>query len=432
VNAILDIPMEVRLAALSVLGACIGGLLNLGVYRLAWNRRSIGPWSRPEADAPPRRWSDRLPIVGWLGLRREVELHGRGFWIRPLLVELLCGAGFAALYWWEIGQRGLFPPELELLGPPAMDWLIAAHTQYAAHLVLMSLMLAASLIDADEKNIPDAITVPGTLAGLLLAAAFPWSLLPDAMPVMDGRVVVDFHWQFLRLTTPKPWPAALGGCPLAASLVIALGCWWAWCLALLPRSWYARHGWRRATQLCWARLVRHRVTYWIVAMGVVGSVALAAAWYWDNDGWVALLSALVGMAAGGGLIWAVRLVGAAVLKREAMGFGDVTLMAMIGAFLGWQACVVVFFLAPLAGLVVGVLQWIALRDNEIPYGPFLCLAAGAVIVFWARVWDWAANYFATVFDLGWVMPAIIVGCFTLMALLLGLLGRIRSAFENRG
>ena len=40
-----------------------------------------------------------------------------------------------------------------------------------AHLVLISLMLVASLIDADEKIIPDAITVPGTLLGLLLAAA---------------------------------------------------------------------------------------------------------------------------------------------------------------------------------------------------------------------------------------------------------------------
>ena len=57
-----------------------------------------------------------------------------------------------------------------------------------------------------------------------------------------------------------------------------------------------------------------------------------------------------------------------------MGFGDVTLMMMVGAFLGWQAGVVIFFLAPFAGLVVGVLQLVLRRDDEIPYGPFLCLA----------------------------------------------------------
>ena len=81
------------------------------------------------------------------------------------------------------------------------------------------------------------------------------------------------------------------------------------------------------------------------------------------------------MAGAGGLVWAVRIIGAIVLRREAMGFGDVTLMAMIGAFLGWQPCLVIFFLAPFAGLVVGVLRLILFRDREIPYGPFLCLAA---------------------------------------------------------
>ena len=54
------------------------------------------------------------------------------------------------------------------------------HCQYFAHATLIALMLAASLIDADEKTIPDAITVPGALLGLLLAAVCPWSLLPDA------------------------------------------------------------------------------------------------------------------------------------------------------------------------------------------------------------------------------------------------------------
>jgi prepilin signal peptidase PulO-like enzyme (type II secretory pathway) len=429
-NAILDIPMEARLAVLFALGAYVGGLLNLGVYRLAWHRRSIGPWSRPDDGAPARCWSDFLPVVGWLGLRREAALHGRGFWIRPMLVELLCGAGFAALYWWEIGQRGLYPPEMR--GASSSELVLWSHAQFAVHLMLMSLMLVASLIDVDEKNIPDAITVPGTLAGLLLAAAFPWSLLPDVFPISAGPIIVNYQWQFTRLTTPAPWPAALGGFPLVGSLILGLACWWAWCLALLPRSWYARHGWRRAMQLCWARIVRHRVTYWILAMGLVGSAVVAAVWYrGDDERWIALLSALVGMAAGGGMIWAVRLVGTAVLKREAMGFGDVTLMAMIGAFLGWQPCVMVFFLAPLAGLVIGVLQWIVLRDNEIPYGPFLCLAAAAVVVFWARVWDWAAGYFGLVFQLGWIMPALLAGCFALMALLLWLIGRIRGAFARR-
>ena len=126
-------------------------------------------------------------------------------------------------------------------------------------------------------------------------------------------------------------------------------------------------------------------------MAVIGSLAhragvVSAA----GSAGKALLSALVGMAASGGLVWAVRVIGTAVLHREAMGFGDVTLMAMIGAFLGWQPCLIIFFLAPFAGLVIGVLRLILFRDREIPYGPFLCLATLVVIVGWAAVWNYTA------------------------------------------
>jgi hypothetical protein len=97
-----------------------------------------------------------------------------------------------------------------------------------------------------------------------------------------------------------------------------------------------------------------------------------------------------------------------------MGFGDVTLMAMIGAFLGWQSCLIVFFIAPLAGLVIGILQFLVNRDNVIPYGPFLCLAALLTIVFWAAIWD----YLRPAFQVGWLIPAVMVACMGLMAILL--------------
>ena len=57
-----------------------------------------------------------------------------------------------------------------------------------------------------------------------------------------------------------------------------------------------------------------------------------------------LLTALIGLVGSGGIVWAVRLIGTAALRREAMGFGDVTLMMMVGTFLGWQACLIAFFL----------------------------------------------------------------------------------------
>ena len=117
-------------------------------------------------------------------------------------------------------------------------------------------------------------------------------------------------------------------------------------------------------------------------------------WFRGWLGWQGLLTALVGMAASGGLVWLVRIIGTVVLRREAMGFGDVTLMAMIGAYLGWQPCLVVFFLAPLAGLMVGVLRLILSRDREIPYGPFLCLATLFLIVRWRALGLHAGHFLA--------------------------------------
>ncbi|MGA2035611.1 MAG: A24 family peptidase, partial [Thermoguttaceae bacterium] len=382
--------------------------------------RRISPWSRPEAVAPPRRPGDRLPIVGGLGVRREAALYGAGFWVRPMLVELLAGVGLAALYWWEVGRHGLLPA----LTPPAdlAAHVVDMHCQFAAHALCMSLMLAAALIDFDEKTIPDAITIPGTLAGLLLAALMPVALLPDAFVDPAGGLFCQPLW----LTAPNVWPAQLNGFPKAGPLWLGLACYLLWCLALLPRPWYARHGYRRALRILAAHVVRARATYGILAMALGGMAAVVAAWYWGGSHWAATLTALVGMAAGGGLIWAVRIVGSATLRREAMGFGDVTLLAMIGAFLGWQPCLIVFFLAPFAGLVLGVIHMMSGRGREIPYGPFLCLAAAATIVAWDPIWTSVAG----VFSLGWLLPIVLLGCLVLMAALLLAWRLIAAAFHH--
>jgi prepilin signal peptidase PulO-like enzyme (type II secretory pathway) len=160
-------------------------------------------------------------------------------------------------------------------------------------------------------------------------------------------------------------------------------------------------------------------------MGVMGSLAIAMVWYRNDAGWQGLLTALVGMSVGGGLIWAVRIVGAAVMRREAMGFGDVTLMAMIGAFVGWQPSLIIFFLAPLAGIFLGILRMILFRDREIPYGPFLCLASLFLIVEWDALWENTQ----VLFEIGWFMPVVMAVCLVLMGAMLGLWRLIVGLFR---
>ena len=98
-----------------------------------------------------------------------------------------------------------------------------------------------------------------------------------------------------------------------------------------------------------------------------------------------------------------------------MGFGDVTLMAMIGAFVGWQAFLIIFFIAPLAGLVIAVAQWFLNRKHEIPYGPFLCLGTFVVMVQWAAFW----NEVWPMFYVTWLIFLLIGGCLVAMFMMLG-------------
>jgi leader peptidase (prepilin peptidase)/N-methyltransferase len=126
------------------------------------------------------------------------------------------------------------------------------------------------------------------------------------------------------------------------------------------------------------------------------------------------LVGLGGMAAGAGLTQFVRVTFGYLLGREAMGLGDVTLLAMVGAFLGWQAAVLTFFLAPFFGLAHAawkLLIYLRKRlsgsqlsssDREIPLGPYLSMAAAALLFAWPFVWrGWAAWQFHMLYVLFW-------------------------------
>jgi leader peptidase (prepilin peptidase) / N-methyltransferase len=432
VTQILSIPIEVRLAILFTLGCCIGAAINLGIYRLAYAPRPISPWSRPHSAAPPRRLRDRLPVVGWLGLRREAKLHGAGFWIRPLLLELLTGSVFALLYWWEVVECSLVPPHIltpaGILASAKIALAAIRHEQFIAHLVLFCFMLVAFWIDVDEMTIPDSVTIPGTLLGLALVTLWPYALLPESPSIPNGPFgtpMLSSVW----LTSPNeippppdnpngpprflnPWE--MPTCTGRLALVAAVAAFFAWCLALVPGRWYTRHGYSRAVKVFTARMVRDRMTYALLALAVLGSLVIARIWSIGGPRWAGATSGLAGMVVGGGLVWLVRILATATLGQEAMGFGDVTLLAMIGAFLGWQAAVIIFFLAPLVAVVIAVGRLLLRGDAEIFFGPFLCLAAVITVLAWPAIWDFADQYFS----LGWKLLAVLIGCLGLIVVLL--------------
>ena len=93
------------------------------------------------------------------------------------------------------------------------------------------------------------------------------------------------------------------------------------------------------------------------------------------------LNSFLGALAGGAMIYVMGMLGEFAFKKEAMGGGDVKLLAMIGAFIGWKLTVLTFFLAPVFGSVVGIVLKIRDGKDIIPYGPYLSLAAIVSIFF---------------------------------------------------
>lgn len=110
-------------------------------------------------------------------------------------------------------------------------------------------------------------------------------------------------------------------------------------------------------------------------------------WEQIHPHWHGLAWSLVGGLIGAGVTWLIRYISKFVLRQEALGFGDVTLMAMIGSFLGWQPTVIVLLFAPILGLVVGGAVRILVGKTYLPYGPYLCLSAFMVLVFWRWIWQ---------------------------------------------
>ena len=119
-----------------------------------------------------------------------------------------------------------------------------------------------------------------------------------------------------------------------------------------------------------------------IAVGLVAAVALG------QPDWRASLAGLV---LGGGTLWIVAEGYYRLTGREGMGGGDVKLLAMIGAFLGWRSVPLTLVLASLSGTIVG-LGVMLLRGGDsrtpIPFGPFLAGGAACALFFGDSLITW--------------------------------------------
>lgn len=262
-------------------------------------------------------------------------------WSRGLFIVFGTIALFGLYRWAAFDLRCLNADEVQP-SIPGMRW------RLIYHLTLFAFLIAATAVDFDSYMIPDAVTVPGTLIGLIGACIIG--------EVQICHLWVDWSYAIPQLRGPY-----------------------------IP-AWYDTHRFLHA--LAWS-----------------GS----------------------GLIVGALLTWVARFVSSRVLGQEAMGFGDVTLMAMIGSYIGWQAVTLVFLIAPITGLTIGVLVRMLSGKTYLPYGPWLSIAAVIVLFAWSSLWRFTRVIFSD-----WLSVAILAsaggGGFVLLLVLL----QLYKAIPTRG
>ena len=103
------------------------------------------------------------------------------------------------------------------------------------------------------------------------------------------------------------------------------------------------------------------------------------------------LDALIGVVGGGGFLLLVGTVFEKLTGREGMGGGDVKLLAMIGAWMGWKALPFIILISSLTGAVIGGVSLVVTRQgvrSRIPFGPFLALGALVFLFFGDSITLW--------------------------------------------
>lgn len=138
------------------------------------------------------------------------------------------------------------------------------------------------------------------------------------------------------------------------------------------------------------QIIPDEITLPGIAAGLIFSVVFPA-WHGTASHLGGIAQAVLGFLAGGGTLYIVGTVGEWVFKKEAMGGGDVKLLAALGAFLGWKRTLLAIFVASFAGAVVGLILKAAKGEERIPFGPYLILGA-VICLFWGN--DILAWYFS--------------------------------------
>lgn len=400
---------------LFALGACIGSFLNVVVWRLPRDESLVDPPSHCPKCGNRLKWYDNIPVLGWIKLRGKCRFCGQGISIRYPLVEALTGGIFIFYYamYFMPGGKGppipLDPETAERIGAffrcPANLSFIDAWPIYALYMLLICILLAASLIDAENFFIPI-----GMIWYILVPVAVVWHAIIDT-PKSPGTLIVSpaqgalaagggigllvsyLLWRTGRL----PSSFADGGPALEVEkaerekeLAVAKKEGREPAAAELPQYTKAQIRAEMAKEM---RFLFPPMALAVAALLLMQNVpAVDRLWQrWLQYNWVGgMLGSIFGLLIGGAVVWITRILGTLGFGREAMGMGDVHLMGGVGAAIGAGAATVAFFIAPFFGIALAVYMLLTGTRREVPYGPYLSMGTAAVLLFYCEIANWLA------------------------------------------
>jgi len=390
---------------LFAVGACVGSFLNVVIYRLPRGESIVFPPSHCPACGRRIRWYDNVPLVSWFALRARCRSCKARISPRYVVVEAATALLAAGLFVWYY--------VLDLRsgsGDFASSW-----PTFAAHAVLLCGLLACSVVDVEHWIVPLEVCWAVSAVGAAVGAASPHPFLPTVSPAAGAAAVgagagLIAALLLVRFGVLQPSfldAAAHGaGAPAAPSRAGGGGR-----AAEAPRRREVRsvaitkaHGVDpRREVLREVAFLAPAVALAVVAyLLVTGVPAVRAAWAAVTDharaGRLAahvngFLAALFGYLIGGLWIWGTRILGTLAFGKEAMGLGDVHILAAVGAVCGWIVPSIAFFVAPFCGLLWALKLVLTRRQRELPYGPWLALATGIVLFFYDGIVALLGPYF---------------------------------------
>ena len=261
--------------------------------------------------------------------------------------------------------------------PPLHDLFLALFPQFVPPIFLVGLVLAGgcigSFLNVCVYRIPLGLSVvqPGSHCHACGRAIPPWYNLPVLSWLMlRGRakccgVRIDGRYAVVEAAMAVAFPLLFLRFPPALAAVYALFASGLLVASLIDIDHF---------------LIPDRLSVGGAIVGCLLGAAVPTLQGPEFAGkpWAGFNHALGGAFVGGFLLWVVVVVGSKALKKEAMGLGDVKLLAAIGAFLGWEAVLFVIVLSSFIGSFFGgamILLRKQVWGSRIPYGPFLALAA---------------------------------------------------------